>query len=89
LSDNDIRKLPNDLSQLSQIEELNLTGNPIDNLQLAIESLVTMPVLHSLHINLHQEEEVDFLLRNLPELQMLNGLVVERDAIFSEEDDSD
>ena len=43
-----------------------------------------MPVLNSLHINLHQEEEVDFLLRNLPTLQVLNGLVVERDAIFSE-----
>ena len=41
----------------------------------------------SLHINLHQEEEVDFLLRNLPGLQVLNGLVVERDAIFSEDED--
>ena len=78
--------MPNDLSQLSQIEELNLTGNPIDNLQLAVESLVTMPILRSLHINLHQEEEVDYLLRNLPELQTLNGLVVERDAIFSDGD---
>ena len=48
---------------------------------------MTMPVLNSLHINLHQEEEVDFLLRNLPMLQVLNGLVVERDAIFSEDED--
>ena len=48
---------------------------------------MTMLVLHSLHINLHQEEEVDFLLRNLPTLQVLNGLVVERDAIFSEDED--
>ena len=68
LSDNEIRKLPNDLSCLTQIVELNLTGNPIENLQLAVESLMTMPVLSSLHINLHQEEEVDFLLRNLPAL---------------------
>ena len=58
-------------------------------MQLAVESLVTMPVLNSLHINLHQEEEVDFLLRNLPVLQMLNGLVVERDAIFSEDDENE
>ncbi len=50
---NEIRKLPNDLSQLAQIEELNLTGNPIDNLQLAVESLVTMPMLYNLHTNLH------------------------------------
>ena len=48
-----------------------------------------MPVLTSLHINLHQEEEVDFLLRNLPTLQMLNGLVVERDAIFSEDEENE
>lgn len=66
-----------------------MTGNPIDNLQLAVESLATMPMLQSLHINLHQEEEVDFLLRSLPDLQMLNGLLVERDAIFSEEGESD
>ena len=58
-------------------------------MQLAVESLVTMPVLQNLHINLHQEEEVDFLLRNLPNLLMLNGLVVERDAIFSEEGESE
>ena len=79
--------MPNDLSCLTQIVELNLTGNPIENLQLAVESLMTMPVLSSLHINLHQEEEVDFLLRNLPALQVLNGLVVERDAIFSDDED--
>lgn len=48
---------------------------------------MTMPILSSLHINLHQEEEVDFLLRNLPGLQVLNGLVVERDAIFSEDEE--
>ena len=36
---------------------------------------------------MHQEEEVDFLLRNLPNLQVLNGLVVERDAIFSEDEE--
>ena len=32
LSDNEIRKLPNDLSCLGRIIELNLTGNPIENL---------------------------------------------------------
>ena len=39
LSDNYIRKLPNDLSPLTQIVELDLSGNPIDNLNLAVESL--------------------------------------------------
>jgi hypothetical protein len=53
---------------LSQIIELDLSGNPIDNLQLAVESLQTMPILTSLFINLHEEEQVDFLLRSLPKL---------------------
>lgn len=57
-------------------------------MQLAVDSLTTMPKLTVLHINLHREEEVDFLLRSLPDLIELNGLVVERDAIFSEEDGS-
>ena len=43
-----------------------------------------MPRLENLQINLHLEEEVDYLLRQLPELKFLNGIVVERDAIFSE-----
>jgi hypothetical protein len=44
-----------------------------------------MPQLSSLFINLHEEEQVDFLLRSLPRLQILNGLEVEREAIFSDE----
>ena len=47
---------------------------------------MTMRDLTCLHINLHREEEVDFLLRSLPNLKELNGLIVERDAIFSEEE---
>jgi len=46
-----------------------------------------MPQLDSLQINLHLEEEVDFLLRSLPRLQILNGLAVERDTIFTDEDE--
>lgn len=36
---------------------------------------------------MHLEEEVDYLLRALPNLLILNGLAVERDAIFSEDED--
>lgn len=87
LQDNDIRRLPADMSQLTQIRDINLSGNPIENLQKAVESLATMPNLDSLQINLHLEEEVDFLLRSLPRLQILNGLPVERDTIFTDEDE--
>ena len=43
-----------------------------------------MPRLENLQINLHLEEEVDYLLRQLPELKILNNIPVERDAIYSE-----
>ena len=48
-----------------------------------------MSALVSLHINLHLEEEVDYLLRNLPDLRYLNGLPVEREAIFSGSEEED
>ena len=48
-----------------------------------------MPALASLFINLHEEEQVDYLLRSMPGLQILNGLEVEREAIFSEEGTQD
>ena len=48
LADNQIRKLPDDLSCLQQVEELNLNGNTIDDLLNAVDSLRTMPALVSL-----------------------------------------
>lgn len=43
-----------------------------------------MPKLDNLQINLTEEEEVVYVLRHLPELKFLNGIVVEPDAIYSE-----
>lgn len=43
--------------------------------------------LKSLFINLHEEEQVDFIMRTLEGLEFLNGLKVERDIL--EEDDED
>lgn len=87
LAENNIRKLPNDLSVLKNIYELNLNGNPIDDIVEATESLKTMPNLKSLHISLYEEDQVDFLLRNLLDLEFLNGLAVERDALFNEDEE--
>ena len=84
MADNEIRRLPTDLSHLVQITDLNISGNPIEDLVAVIESLQTMPRLENLQINLHLEEEVDYLLRQLPELKILNNIPVERDAIYSE-----
>ena len=38
-----------------------------------------MPALKSLYINLQEEEQVDLIMRNLPNLEYLNGLPVDRD----------
>jgi hypothetical protein len=71
------------------IVELNLNGNPIDDIEAAVDSLQTMPNLKFLHINLHEEEQVDYLLRTLLNLEYLNGLAVERDALFNEEEEGE
>jgi len=46
-----------------------------------------MPNLKVLFINLHEEEQVDYLLRTLASLQYLNGLAVEREALFNDDDE--
>jgi hypothetical protein len=56
--------------------EIDLNGNPIENLHQAVSSLQTLPVLTSLSINLTEEEQVDFLLKSLPQLCELNGIEV-------------
>jgi Leucine-rich repeat (LRR) protein len=56
LSDNLIRALPPDLSSLSLLLEFDLNGNPLDDLELAVDALRTLPNLKSLRINLHEED---------------------------------
>lgn len=48
-----------------------------------------MPNLKVLYINLHEEEQVDYLLRSLSSLEYLNGLAVERDALFNDENEDE
>ena len=87
MADNHIRRLPADMSAMSQVEEINLNGNPIDDIISAVDTIRTMPNLKSLQINLHEEDQVDYLLRTLSYLEQLNGLAVEREALFNEEDE--
>jgi hypothetical protein len=44
-------------------------------------SLATLPNLKSLYINLFEESQVDVIMRQLPELEFLNGLPVDREAL--------
>ena len=48
-----------------------------------------MTSLRNLRINLHEEAQVDYLLRRLESLEELNGLAVERDALFNDDDEEE
>ena len=89
LEDNYISTLPRDLSQIFEnIENLNLNGNNFDEDEFGaiVGSLLTMPNLKSLFINLHEEEQVDLVMRSLEDLEFLNGLRVERDILEENEE---
>jgi hypothetical protein len=47
-------------------------------------SLRSLPQLKSLFINLHQEDQVDLIMRTLTDLEFLNGLKVEREILEEE-----
>lgn len=85
LADNRIVTFPRDLSCLEHVEDINLNGNMFEDLKQVILALTTMPSLRSLHINLHEEEQVDFIFRNMPNLEMLNDTEVEREELEDEE----
>lgn len=60
--------LPEDLSAFTHLEDVNLNGNNFEQLEDVIISLTTLPMLKSLHINLHEEEQVDFIFKTMPSL---------------------
>ena len=46
-------------------------------------SLIGPPGLKVVYISLTREDQVDFILRKLPKLEMLNGLAVDREELYS------
>lgn len=54
-----------------------------------IDSLTTLPNLRSLHINLGTEEQVDYIMKHLPQLELLNGLDVEHSLAEEEEEEDE
>lgn len=70
------------------MNELNLNGNPIEDIKAVTDSIRTIGSgLKSLQINLYEEDQVDYLLRNIEWLEVLNGLKVEREALFNNEEE--
>ena len=86
--DNQFRSLPRDLSKLARLANLNLNGCNFKDFNQTVECLKTLPVLKSVYLNLYQEEQVDFIMRTLESLEFLNGLKVERDILYDEEEES-
>lgn len=82
-------EIPQDLSCLTHVEEINLNGINFDQLTDVIISLTTMPQLKSLHIPLHEESQVDFIFRTLPNLQYLNDTEVEREDVSHLEEEEE
>ena len=70
LSDNDLPTLPRDLSSLSSLEALDVSGNPF--LSLPLHGLASLPQLKSLRIDVKPGEE-DTLRAVLPRLEELRG----------------
>ena len=92
LEDNNIKSLPQDLSRVfPSLESLNLNGNAFEESEFKsiVISLNTIPKLNSLFINLHEEEQVDMVMRILENLEFLNGLPVERDILDDEGEESE
>ena len=107
MKDNQITELPMDMSGLIHIANLNLNGNQFSNvsdrfniiMQLSetIQALQSLPNLRSVYMNLFKEDQVDYIMRTLENLEFLNGLKVERGILYEgdqeeqeeEEDSSD
>ena len=71
------------VKRLLHVHSLNL----LNNLDLKIQDSVVqvqalMPNLKCLQISLSIEEDVSFIIEAMPQLEMLNGLKVEREKIF-------
>ena len=48
----------------------------------AVDAFSHLQNLQSLYINLNQEQQVDYILRKIPHLLYLNGLLVDREELY-------
>ena len=81
---------PSGLQQVaSHIEAIDLRDNQMCDLLYTIseEMIPIFPCLKDLKLNLYDEEHVDYIMKNMPHLEFLNGLPVERED-FEDEDDN-
>jgi len=72
LANNNISRLPSDMSRLKKIEYLDLSENPFEGLSTIMSGLCSLPSLKHLYISLSEEDE-DELIVNLANLHSFNG----------------
>ena len=77
--------MPDDLSSLKSVANLNLQNIAFDDFEQSVQSIASLPNLRSLYVNLQTEDQVDLIMRYLPHLEYLNGLPVDREAIDDDE----
>ena len=73
LSNNKITKLPDDISYLSNLKNLSLLNNPLEDYAGIGKSLSTLPKLIDLKLDLTTQENAYLILSQLPNLLFLNG----------------
>ena len=76
--------MPDDLSPLQNLTNLNLQNIFFSDFEKSVLSIATLPNLRSLYINLQTEDQVDLIMRHLPNLEYLNSLPVDREALEEE-----
>ena len=73
LSNNKITKLPDDISYLTNLKNLSLLNNPLEDYAGIGKSLSTLPKLIDLKLDLTTQENAYLILSQLPNLLFLNG----------------
>lgn len=92
LHDNNLSYVPHELGEVCpNLQELNLNGNPlvIDQFESNVDQIAKLENLSSLYLQLTQESQVDMILRKIPNLEMLNGLEVDRDELLNDQEDEE
>ena len=79
-----ISLLPPDLSEFKNLVFMDLSNNPISDYQKVGKSLSTLIKLKQLRIDLTTVDNVEIILRHLPNLKMLNDKPIQSNLLSSD-----
>ena len=92
LSNNLLRDIPIELADACpNLELINLNNNPLipELFEQHVDQLARLTHLKSVFLTLTEEEQVDLILRKIPNLQSLNGLAVDREELYNGEEEEE